>query len=109
MKNVGICMTVSSTEKKKIEKSTLIDLLSTTLNAVNRFKCLFLSVFQREKKIHSPGNRKPTTAPDNANKINMKIMLNTLINIDLTLLSSGTVLSMGHVSLQSTHAQCVEF
>lgn len=56
-----------------------------------------------------PGNRKPTTAPDNANKSTIRIILITLITIDLALSSSGTVLSMGHVIGQSTHAQCVEF
>lgn len=58
---------------------------------------------------HSPGNRKPTTAPDSANKITIKMILITLITIVRVLSSSGTVSSMGHVTGQSTHAQCVEF
>lgn len=106
MKNDGNRNTVSKEEEQK--KRALIDLslcYQAHIFHADNFKCCFFRfVFQ-----HSPGNRKPTTAPDNANKINIKTILITWITIDLVLSSSGTVLSVGHVTGQSTHAQCVEF
>lgn len=94
--------------KKKNKKNVLLliclSVIKRTFSMLIASSAAFCFVFQC-----SPGNRNPTIAPDNANKITIKTPLITLITIDLVLSSFGTVLSMGHVSGQSTHAQCVEF
>lgn len=104
IKNAGIRNTVYKIEQKERALIDLSTLLSSAQFFFMRFKCFFLSCFI----FHcSPGNRKPTIAPDNANKITIKMILITLITTDLSL-SSGTVLSTGHVKGQSTHAHRVE-